>query len=112
MVGARIQARSQVWRFSNEIKVGDRIVTYDKDTREYILGTVTHEHHFNPTVVSDDYPNVIGVKWEKQRVPRDSLSQKAKNSLGGIATVFRVDAWGSEFEQLLAGDGSHRVAGY
>ncbi|HXL05128.1 MAG TPA: restriction endonuclease [Bacillota bacterium] len=103
--GARIQAGSQIWRFANEIKVGDRIVTYDKDAREYILGTVTHEHHFDPTVISDYYPNVIGVKWEKQRVPRDSLSQKAKNSLGGIATVFRVDAWGSEFEQLLAGDG-------
>ena len=100
--GARIQAGSQVWRFTNQIKVNDRIVTYAKDTREYLVGTLIEEHKFDPTAISDYYPNVIGVKWEPRRVPRDLLSQKAKNSLGGISTVFRVDAWGPEFEHFLA----------
>ena len=100
--GARIQAGSQVWRFANEIGVSDRVVTYAKDTREYLVGTVVEEHQFNPAVISDSYPNVIGVRWEPKRVPRDLLSQKAKNSLGSVSTVFRVDAWGLEFEHLLA----------
>jgi restriction system protein len=52
---------SQVWRFSHEIKVGDRIITYAKDKREYLIGTVTKEHEYNETIVSDYYPNVIHV---------------------------------------------------
>lgn len=100
--GARIQAGSQVWRFANQIEVNDRIVTYAKDTREYLVGTVTKEHRYDPMAISDYYPNIIDVRWETQRVPRDLLSQKAKNSLGGTMTVFSVDQWGIEFENLLA----------
>lgn len=100
--GSRIQAGSQVWRFANQIKVNDRIVTYAKDTREYLIGTVTREHRFDPMAISDYYPNVIEVRWEDQRVSRDLLSQKAKNSLGGTMTVFNLDQWGVEFERLLS----------
>jgi restriction system protein len=99
---------SQVWRFVNEIKVNDRIVTYAKDTREYLVGTVIEEHKFEPTAMSDYYPNVIGVKWEERRIPRGLLSQQAKNSLGSLSivrTVFSVDPCGPEFERLLANGG-------
>lgn len=99
--GARIQAASQVWRFINHIKAGDRVVSYAKDTREYITGTVIEEHRYDPTVISDYYPNVIGVNWESQRVPRDLLSQKTRNSLGATQTVFSVDQCSHEFENVL-----------
>ena len=100
--GTRIQWASQTWRFSHEIELSDRIITYEKDSREYLTGIVISGHEFQPSP-DNHYPNIIGVKWEKKRIPRDILSQGAKNSLGGIATVFRVDDWGSEFEALLAG---------
>lgn len=99
----RITWASQVWRFSREIKVGDRIITYAKDKREYLVGTVTKEHEYDETIVDEYYPNVIHVKWEKKQIPRDHLSQGAKNSLGSTLTVFRVDDWGDELERLLAG---------
>lgn len=35
---------SQIWRFSREIKKGDRIITYLKESREYRVGTVTAPH--------------------------------------------------------------------
>lgn len=38
-----------------------------------------------------------------KQIPRDQLSQEAKNSLGSTLTVFRVDNWGDELESLLAG---------
>ncbi|WP_150269649.1 restriction endonuclease [Paenibacillus tepidiphilus] len=104
--GSRIQWASQVWKFSRDIKIGDRIVTYTKDTREYLVGTVTKSHDYNESVISDYYPNVISVKWEDKRVSRDLLSQGAKNSLGGISTVFRIDDWGMEFNNLLLGNTS------
>ena len=37
---SRIQGASQVWRFANEITVNDRIITYERNTREYLIGTV------------------------------------------------------------------------
>lgn len=102
--GTRINWGSQVWKFSRDIAVGDRIITYLKETREYIIGMVNQAYSYNPLLVSDYYPNVVGVKWETKRIFRDHLSQGAKNSLGGISTVFRVDSWGIEFESLLLGN--------
>jgi len=102
--GARVIWASQVWKFCYEIKVNDKVITYARDTREYIIGTVTKEHVYDPAKISDYYPNVVEVAWEDKRILRDSLSQGAKNSLGGISTVFRVDQWEQEFEQLLNGN--------
>ncbi|BBW96478.1 restriction endonuclease [Geobacillus icigianus] len=92
---------NQVWRFSREIKRGDRVITYSKEGREYIVGTVTEEHVYDPNFGDSYYPNIVRVNWESTRIPRDSLPQAAKNSLGSTLTVFRVDEWGDEIEQRL-----------
>ncbi|MDQ0201075.1 restriction system protein [Neobacillus ginsengisoli] len=99
--GTRINWASQVWRFAYEIEIGDRILSYARDKREYIVGKVTGTHKYDSTAVSDYYPNCISVKWEEKKVSRDLLSQAAKNSLGSTLTVFRVDDWGTEFDNLL-----------
>lgn len=101
--GTRINWGSQVWKFSRDIAVGDHVITYLRETREYFVGRVDKPYSYNPMMVSDYYPNIIGVEWESNRISRDHLSQGAKNSLGGISTVFRVDSWGAEFEGLLHG---------
>ncbi|MCD1258009.1 restriction endonuclease [Paenibacillus athensensis] len=100
--GTRLSWVGQVWRFYREIGVGDRVITYSKETREYMIGTVTKAHQHR-TDIDPYYPNVICVDWESKRVSRDHLSQGAKNSLGGILTVFRVDDWGQELQGLLGG---------
>ncbi|MES9685256.1 restriction endonuclease [Gottfriedia acidiceleris] len=109
---ARINWASQVWRFSREIEAGDRVITYARDKREYLIGTVQKTHKFDENVVDDYYPNIIEVKWENKQIPKDYLSQGARNSLGSVLTVFRVDDWGMELEGLIkntqptTGDGS------
>lgn len=92
---------NQVWRFSRDIKKGDRVITYFNETREYLVGTVTDDHFYNKSIGDPAYPNNIKVKWEESTVIRDTLSQAAKNSLGSVLTVFRVDDWGSEIKRLL-----------
>lgn len=92
---------NQVWRFSREIKKGDRVITYFKETREYLVGTVIEGHFYSESIEDPTYPNNIKVEWEETTVIRDTLSQVAKNSLGSILTVFCVDEWGGEIEQLL-----------
>ncbi len=71
-----------MWRFSHEIQVGDRVLSYSKEKREYIIGTVTQSHFYDETIGNPDYPNTLKVNWETQTVERDLLSQAAKNSLG------------------------------
>lgn len=92
---------NQVWRFSREIKKNDRIITYFKETREYMVGTVIESHFYDEAVGNSHYPNHVKVDWEEITVERDLLSQAAKNSLGSVLTVFRVDDWGSEIENLV-----------
>ncbi|RDU37114.1 restriction endonuclease [Neobacillus piezotolerans] len=91
----------QVWRFSREIRPGDRVITYSKEKREYLIGSVLEGHFFDNQIGDPDYPNHLRIKWENQTVSRDLLSQAARNSLGSVLTVFRVDDWGSELEKLL-----------
>lgn len=98
--GTRMSWANQVWRFSKEIEIGDRVVTYLKERREYLVGTVTGAHFYD-LVGNSDYPNNIRVSWEKSVIERDKLSQAAKNSLGSISTVFRIDDWALEIEKLL-----------
>lgn len=92
---------NQVWRFSREIQSGDRIISYSKEKREYIIGKVIEPHFFDKSIGNPDYPNTLKVKWENKTIERDKLSQAAKNSLGSVLTVFRVDQWGDELEKLL-----------
>ncbi|WP_394174000.1 restriction endonuclease [Guptibacillus hwajinpoensis] len=99
----RINWASQVWRFSHGIKEGDRVISFARDKREYIVGTFTGSHYHDDSVVSDGYPNVINVKWEGKRISRDDLTQGAKNSLGSVLTIFKIDQWGNEIDNLLQG---------
>ena len=76
----------QLHRFRNEIKTGDRIVTYDPGRRVYLLGTVSSDYRFDPNIASDAR-NARSVDW-KGEVSRDLLSTATRNSLGAIMTLF------------------------
>jgi restriction system protein len=54
---------NQVWRFSREIEKGDRVITYSKEKREYIVGTVIEPYFYNKTIGNPEYPNTVRVKW-------------------------------------------------
>lgn len=42
---------SQAYRFAYEVQVGDRVLTYNPERREYLLGTIASEYEWRP---SDD----------------------------------------------------------
>ncbi|WEZ08871.1 restriction endonuclease [Priestia flexa] len=98
---SRSSCVSQVWRFSREIKKGDRVITYFREKREYMVGTVLEPHFYDKSIGDPAYPNNIKVDWGEVTVARDLLSQAAKNSLGSVLTVFRVDEWGNEIDKLI-----------
>lgn len=83
--GYRRTAAAMVRRFLREMKVGDLIATYDRERRVYPLGTIASE----PEWREHDLARWRKVKWSHE-VDRDRLSVGARNSLGAIATLFRL----------------------
>ncbi|WP_029557003.1 restriction endonuclease [Xanthobacter sp. 91] len=81
-------ATGQLHRFRSEMKVGDRVVTYDPGRRVYLVGEVAGDYRWDPSVDVDD-PNVRSVKWQGE-VSRDLLSARSRNSLGAISTLFQL----------------------
>ena len=78
-------AASQVKRYYEEIKINDTVMTYDPGQRVYFVGEITS----NVREMEHDLFRGRTVKW-KHQVFRDSLTQKTRNSLGAISTLFLV----------------------
>lgn len=93
----------QVFRFAHKIKKGDIVLTYDKSSREILIGEIKSDYEWKPEVSPDDYPHVREAEWEK-KVSRDEFSTPARNSLGSTLTVFSLDEHIAEIKQILKGE--------
>ncbi|KAB0490158.1 restriction endonuclease [Pseudomonas vancouverensis] len=85
---ATANAVAMILKFRDQITAGDHIVTYNPETREYLLGIDQGEYQYQPDTVGD-YANLRKVEW-LGKVSRDQLPQKAKNSLGSTLTLFSI----------------------
>lgn len=84
--GRNINAAGQLYRFHNEVAVGDDVITYDPGRRIYLLGTVAGPVSHDPE--SDETPYQRPVTWTR-RVLRDSLMVSTRNTLGSTLAIFR-----------------------
>lgn len=78
--GKVVTSASVVHKFRNVIQEGDGVVTYDPNTREYLVGEITSDYRFDSTVIPD-HANVRDVAW-RSRISRDALPGATRNSLG------------------------------
>lgn len=86
---ATANAVAMMLKFRDQITAGDHIVSYNPETREYLLGIDQGEYLYQPNTVGD-YANLRKVEW-LGKVSRDQLPQKAKNSLGSTLTLFSIN---------------------
>lgn len=94
-------AASQIWRFVDELRTGDSVVTYDPETRLYHVGRLASEARYDPNA-DEEGQLYREVSWEKA-TSRDQLSPSARNSLGSVLTLFEIDpAHASELLQQPA----------
>jgi len=89
---------SQLVRFIQEIKVGDMIMTHDRDKQLYYTGEIISTCKWQPDLLNE-LPRIRDVHW-KSYVPRSILSSETKNSLGAIQTLFLVR--GKSAAEILA----------
>lgn len=83
--GSRRVWQGQVRRFLTEMRPGDRVATYDPNSRVYLLGTVEGDLEWR----DGPLPRARAVRWTHQTL-RDALSVDTRNGLGSIATFFRA----------------------
>jgi len=88
--GTAVSGASQVFRFVNEVKEGDAVVTYSPANRTYLVGHFSGPSLHQPELAEQGMALVRAVKWLPQEVDRDKLSSLSKNSLGSTLTVFNV----------------------
>lgn len=89
-------------RFRTRMKIGDRVVTYDRSTRLYSLGEVKSDYRYDTTLVTG-VVHIRDVRWIA-KVFRDDLSLPSRNKLGGLMTVFEPgDDVLREIEQIVGG---------
>jgi restriction system protein len=87
--GSRASWASQLLRFVSEIKIGDDVLTNDRERRRYILGKVKSSYQWLPQNAAG--PHVRQVEWTHE-LSRDALSTATKNTLGSVLTIFKLNA--------------------
>jgi restriction system protein len=88
-----------LFKFVQEFKKGDKIITYDPINRVYKLGTIISDYYYSEEKI--EYFQLRDVSWEFN-IHRDVLSEKTKNALGSVLTIFELrDSEKTEIEGLL-----------
>ena len=88
--GTVVSGASQVWRFVNDIQLGDWVITYSPANRLYSIGTVVGAAEHHPEWREQGMSLARKVQWQTRELPRDSLGSSSKNSLGSTLTLFEV----------------------
>lgn len=82
-------AAAMIFKFRHVLAPGSRVVTYNPDSRTYLVGEVTGEYQFELGVVGD-YAHYRKVRWIGN-VRRDDLKVSSRNSLGSTLTLFSIN---------------------
>ena len=98
--GAAPIACGQIYRFINEVKIGDYIIFPSKSDRKVNIGQITGEHYYK-NENKEHYPRRRSVKWLKTGIPRTSFSQGALYEIGSAMTFFTVKEYADEFLAAL-----------
>jgi restriction system protein len=91
-----------LFRFVNEIRLGDVIVYPSRPDRLINIGLVSGNYSYLPTTDSD-YPNRRRVDW-KLHAPRAQFSQPALYEIGSAITLFQISTNAEEFTAALEGN--------
>lgn len=96
--GSVATCAGMLFRFVNEVQVGDYVVYPSKNDRMINIGEVTGEYEYNPS--QPIYVQQHAVKWLKH-LPRTSFSQGALYEIGSVLAFFSVKKYSDEFLAAL-----------
>lgn len=86
-LGSRIVSAGQLNRFRFDFKEEDFVLTYDPESRVYLVGKIKGPYYYDST--REKYRHVRKVEWQGT-VLRDHLSTSTRNTLGASTTIFET----------------------
>ncbi|MBL0317342.1 MAG: restriction endonuclease, partial [Flavobacteriales bacterium] len=87
--GNIIASASQLFKFYKVFEIGDYVVTYDRISRKYLIGTIDSGYKYDDQLM--EYFHTRKVVWVKEK-SRDELSTYSKNTLGSTLTIFEINS--------------------
>ena len=99
--GAVPGSAGQMFRFVNEMQIGDVVIYPSKADKKVNIGIVTGDYFFDSTPNSK-YPQRRTVEW-RTGVPRTTFSQGALYEIGSALSLFQVKNYADEFLAALDG---------
>lgn len=96
--GSIANGAGMLFRFANEVQVGDYVIFPSKVDRQINIGTVEGDYTYNPTAT--EYVQQRKVKWLKH-LPRTAFSQGALYEIGSAMTFFSVKNFADEYLAAL-----------
>ena len=100
----RGQDIGQVWRFINDVKVGDYIIFAENS--EFHIGRIESEYFYDDSDNPDqsaDYKSTRKVRWLKKNISRSILSSDLHNSLKTAMSIWAINDYKSAVAELLRG---------
>lgn len=100
----RGQDIGQVWRFINDVKVGDYIIFAENS--EFHIGRIESEYFYDNSDnqnQSADYKSTRKVRWLKKNIRRSVLSSDLHNSLKTAMSIWAINDYKSAVAELLRG---------
>jgi restriction system protein len=91
-----------LFRFANDMQIGDLVAYPSKTDRMIHIGKVASGYDYRPDV-SADFPHRRYVQWLKH-VSRSEFSQSALHEIGSAITLFTITNNADEFLAALAGE--------
>lgn len=98
-IGAGL-ACGMTWTVSKGLGEGD-VVLSSNGKGQFFAGKITGEYFFVP---GEKLPHRRPIVWFPELVDKKAMSEALAKSIGSAGTVQCLDDFGSEIEQLLAGD--------
>ena len=91
----------QLFRFVNEVAVGDLVGYPSKNDRLIRIGKVAGEYQYQPALEAG-YPHTRPVKWINA-VPRTKFTQGALYEIGSAMSLFQIKSYADEFRSAATG---------
>lgn len=102
--GSKLQVSinsGQIWNFVKVIQKDDIVLVPYPQERKVLVGKVEGSYEYKEDWKDGcQYNHRRKVNWMKE-INRDTLSQKLKNSIGSLLTVFNIDHHKEEIEELI-----------
>lgn len=91
----------QLFRFVNEMQVGDLVAYPSRADRKIHLGRIESAYQHNPQL-DEHFPHQRAVKWLRD-VPRTHFTQGALYEIGAALSLFQVKTYAEEFRAAAEG---------